>query len=150
MVQLMYQIAAGKRLAPLQHPAPWRCRDPAQGVAIRNRTRIDFRPTSTATATTVGACGGSPPVEAGTERVTDGIHSEPTLSKGKTYRLSLACAGKGDARLTFVPTNAGSQAAVPCDKSVVQQRLTAEGPVRIDVDGTSGSTGVIAWQIDAV
>ncbi|MEV8065383.1 hypothetical protein AB0P32_04420 [Streptomyces sp. NPDC085995] len=49
-----------------------------------------------------------------------------------------------------MPTNAGSQAAVPCDKSVVQQRLTAEGPVRIDVDGTSGSTGVIAWQIDAV
>ncbi|MFS4109804.1 hypothetical protein [Streptomyces sp. PD-S100-1] len=82
--------------------------------------------------------------------MTDGIHSEPTLSKGKTYRLSLACAGRGDARLTFVPTNAGSQAAVPCDKSVVQQRLTAEGPVRIDVDGTSGSTGVIAWQIDAV
>ncbi|MGW4275407.1 hypothetical protein ACWEGQ_24330 [Streptomyces seoulensis] len=80
----------------------------------------------------------------------DGIHSEPTLVKGKTYRLSLACAGKGNARLTFVPANAGRQATVPCDGSVGQQRITGGGPVRIDVYGTEGSTGVIAWQIDSV
>jgi hypothetical protein len=37
---------------------------------------------------------------------------------------------------------------VPCDQSVVQQRITVHKPVRIDVDGTTGSTGVIAWRID--
>ncbi|MFJ7148029.1 hypothetical protein ACIQVT_07495 [Streptomyces sp. NPDC100445] len=98
----------------------------------------------------LAAVRGGTPVESGAERVTDGIHSEPTLSKGKTYRISLACAGKGNARLTFVPADAGSGTTVPCDKSVVQQRITADRPVRVDVDGTRGSTGVIAWQINAV
>ncbi|NEA47391.1 hypothetical protein G3I35_14245 [Streptomyces sp. SID10815] len=81
--------------------------------------------------------------------MTDGIHSEPTLSKGKTYRISLACTGRGNARLTFVPTNAGKRTTVPCDTSVIQQRIIAEEPVRLDVDETRGSTGVIAWQIAA-
>ncbi|MEU1709407.1 hypothetical protein ABZ478_29275 [Streptomyces sp. NPDC005706] len=90
------------------------------------------------------------PVEAGAERVTDGIHSEPTLSKGKTYRISLACAGNGTAQLTFVPAKAGTKTTVPCDKSVIQQRITADEPVRINADGTRGSTGVIAWQINAL
>ncbi|WP_345667864.1 hypothetical protein [Streptomyces similanensis] len=98
----------------------------------------------------LAAVRGGTPVEAGAERVTEGIHSEPTLGKGKTYRISLACAGKGNARLTFVPANAGRRTTVPCDTSVIQQRITAEGPVPIDVDGATGSTGVIAWQIEAV
>ncbi|WP_250399488.1 hypothetical protein [Streptomyces cellostaticus] len=89
-------------------------------------------------------------VEAGVERVTDGIHTEPGLSKGKTYRLNLVCAGSGSAQLEFVPANAGSKAAVPCDESVVQQRITADRLVRINVDGAKGATGVIAWQIDAL
>ncbi|MGW2448818.1 hypothetical protein [Streptomyces sp. NPDC001675] len=117
-------------------------------------------PTSTPTATTqsekelseqaraaLAAVRGGTPVEAGAERVTDGIHSEPALTKGRTYRISLACAGKGAAELTFVPANAGTKTTVPCDRSVVQQRITAEAPVHVDVDGTRGSTGVIAWQI---
>ncbi|QKW27233.1 hypothetical protein HUT11_14710 [Streptomyces seoulensis] len=79
----------------------------------------------------------------------EGIHSEPTLNKGKTYRLSLACAGRGNARLTFVPANAGRQATVSCDGAVAQQRITGGGPVRIDVYGTEGSSGAIAWQVDA-
>ncbi|MFQ6143966.1 hypothetical protein ACLMNJ_12915 [Streptomyces seoulensis] len=99
--------------------------------------------------TALAAVRSGTPVEAGAERVSDGIHSEPTLSKGKSYRLSLACAGKGNARLTFVPADAGRQATVPCDRSVVRQRITADGPVRIDVDGTGGSSGVVAWRIDA-
>ncbi|WP_460108846.1 hypothetical protein [Streptomyces sp. YKOK-J1] len=89
-------------------------------------------------------------VEAGAERVTDGIHSEPTLSEGKTYRISLACAGNGSVQLTFVPANAGTKTTVPCDKSVVQRRITADEPVRINADGARGSTGVIAWQINAL
>ncbi|MGW5371127.1 hypothetical protein ACWER6_35195 [Streptomyces sp. NPDC004009] len=90
------------------------------------------------------------PLESGTERVTDGVHSEPTVSKGKTYRISLACAGHGNAQLTFLPTSAGTKTTVPCDRSVVQQRVTADKPLRIDVDGTRGSTGMIAWQINAL
>ncbi|MET9910424.1 hypothetical protein ABZZ74_27095 [Streptomyces sp. NPDC006476] len=90
-------------------------------------------------------------VEAGAERVTDGIHTEPTLSQGKTYKLNLMCIGSGNARLTFTPASTGPKADVPCDQSVVQQRITAHKmPVHIDVDGVKGSTGVIAWQIDTI
>ncbi|MFD3590959.1 hypothetical protein [Streptomyces sp. NPDC058683] len=89
-------------------------------------------------------------VEAGAERVTDGIHTEPTLSQGKAYRLNLVCVGSGNAHLTFTPASTGPKAVVPCDQSVVQQRITArKSPIRIDVEGAKGSTGVIAWQIDA-
>ncbi|MCL7425331.1 hypothetical protein [Streptomyces sp. YS415] len=89
-------------------------------------------------------------VEAGVERVSDGIHTEPGLSKDKAYRLNLVCVGSGSARLEFVPAKAGTEASVPCDESVVQQRITGDKPVRINVDGAKGSTGVIAWQIDAL
>jgi hypothetical protein len=90
-------------------------------------------------------------VEAGAERVTDGIHTEPTLSQGKTYKLNLVCMGSGSAQLTYTPASTGPKVEVPCDQSVVQQRLTVHKlPVRIDVEGAKGSTGVIAWQIDTV
>ncbi|MFD7279196.1 hypothetical protein ACFV80_19675 [Streptomyces sp. NPDC059862] len=89
-------------------------------------------------------------VEAGVERVTDGIHSEPGLSKGKTYRLNVVCAGTGSAQLEFLPARAGRAATVPCDQSVVQQRITGGELVRIDVEGSKGASGVIAWQIDAI
>ncbi|MFF1569537.1 hypothetical protein ACFVY1_40030 [Streptomyces sp. NPDC058293] len=88
-------------------------------------------------------------VEAGAERVTDGIHTEPGLSEGKTYQLSLVCAGTGSAQLVFQPANAGAKTRIPCDGSVVQQRITADKLVRINVDGSRGATGVVAWQIDA-
>jgi hypothetical protein len=97
----------------------------------------------------LAAVQGGTMVEAGAERVTDGVHTEPSLSKGRTYKLNLVCVGSGSAHVTFTPASAGSKAEVPCDRSVVQQRITAqELPVRIDVDGAEGSTGVIAWQID--
>ncbi|MFF3414900.1 hypothetical protein ACFYW9_09400 [Streptomyces sp. NPDC002698] len=89
-------------------------------------------------------------VEAGVERVGDGIHTEPNLSKGKTYRLNLVCSGSGSAKLTFVPASAGTASTVPCDQSVVQQRITMHKGVHIDVNGAKGSTGMIAWQIDTI
>ncbi|MFJ3284343.1 hypothetical protein ACIPMW_03525 [Streptomyces sp. NPDC086669] len=82
--------------------------------------------------------------------MTDGIHTEPGLSQGKTYRLNLVCAGSGSAQLRFEPAKAGTAATVPCDGSVVQQRIAADKLVRINVDGGSGATGVIAWQINAL
>ncbi|MFJ9350270.1 hypothetical protein [Streptomyces sp. NPDC101237] len=99
----------------------------------------------------LAAVHGGTMVEAGAERMTDGIHTEPTLNQGKTYKLNLVCVGSGSAQLTLIPASAGPTTDVPCDQSVVQQRITAHKlPVRIDVDGTKGSTGVIAWQIDTV
>ncbi|MFG2814117.1 hypothetical protein [Streptomyces sp. NPDC048410] len=89
-------------------------------------------------------------VEAGAERVSDGIHTEPLLRQGKTYKLSLVCVGSGSARVTLTPASVGPSAEVPCDRSIVQQRITAAEQVRIDADGVKGSVGVIAWQIDTV
>ncbi len=88
-------------------------------------------------------------VEAGTERVTDGIHTEPGLSEGKSYRLNLTCVGSGSAQVKFTPTIKGAKTTVPCDQSVVEQRIAAPKSLRIDVDGAKGATGVIGWQIDA-
>jgi hypothetical protein len=89
-------------------------------------------------------------VESGVERVSDGIHTEPLLTKGGTYRLNLACAGTGSARLRLTPAGAAERTDVPCDGSVRRQRITADAPIRIDVDGVAGATGMIAWQIDEV
>jgi hypothetical protein len=89
-------------------------------------------------------------VEAGAERVTDGIHTEPTLSEGKSYQLSLVCFGSGSGRLAFAPASGGSRTTVPCDQSVVRQRITGRQALHIDVDGAKGSTGVIAWRVDAL
>ncbi|MFD9460287.1 hypothetical protein [Streptomyces sp. NPDC060027] len=93
-------------------------------------------------------------VETGVERVADGIHTEPTLSEGKTYRLNVVCFGSGSAQLTFVPASVGTETKVPCDQSVVQQRvqqrITMHRSIHIDVDGAKGSTGMIAWQIEAI
>lgn len=86
---------------------------------------------------------------AGAERVTDGIHTETVLSKGKTYKLNLVCIGTGSAQLSYTPASTGPKTSVPCDQSLVQQRITGSGPVRLNVDPASGATGVIAWQIDA-
>ncbi|MBX7555298.1 hypothetical protein K1Y78_47205 [Streptomyces sp. tea 10] len=84
------------------------------------------------------------------ERVTDGIHSEPTLDTGKNHRLSPVCFGNGSTDVKLIPPSAGRQTQVPCDQSVVQQRITAPKQLRLDVDAAKGTTGVIAWQIDTV
>ncbi|MFF7183790.1 hypothetical protein ACFZAR_00845 [Streptomyces sp. NPDC008222] len=89
-------------------------------------------------------------VEAGTERVAEGIHTEPSLGRGRAYRLDLVCIGRGSARAVFTPAGTGTETGVPCDRSVVRRRITPHGPVRIDVDGVKGSTGVVAWVVREV
>jgi hypothetical protein len=66
------------------------------------------------------------------------------------YRLVLTCVGRGSALLTVAPKESGADATVPCDQTVVQQRINGNGPVRIDVVGTKGTTGALAWRIYAL
>ncbi|MEU6595084.1 hypothetical protein ABZ923_38805 [Streptomyces sp. NPDC046881] len=89
-------------------------------------------------------------VESGAERLTDGIHTEPSLQPGNTYELQLVCVGHGTAQLSFKPADTGTPVTVPCDQSVVRQRIRAGKQIHIDVDATQGSNGVIAWEIDSI
>ncbi|MFF1402677.1 hypothetical protein [Streptomyces sp. NPDC058294] len=107
-----------------------------------------------ATSVVAGVPGGVL-LEGGAERVRDGIHTRPVLAGGKTYRLVLTCLGQGGARLTVGAATTGSATAgagvaVPCDRSVVQRRIGGDGPVRVDVDGVKGATGVLAWRINTL
>ncbi|MEW2396454.1 hypothetical protein [Streptomyces sp. NPDC046862] len=88
--------------------------------------------------------------ESGAERLTNGIHTEPSLQAGKNFELKLVCVGHGTAHLSFKPTDTGTPAKVPCDQSVVRQRITAGKQIHIGVDATQGSNGVIAWEIDSI
>ncbi|MEU1532059.1 hypothetical protein [Streptomyces fagopyri] len=87
-------------------------------------------------------------VAAGSERVSDGVHTQPGLVGGAAYELTVVCAGKGGAEIEFTPAGAGSQKPVPCDGSAVSERFTAQGSLRLDVRGRPGSAGMIAWRID--
>src|SRR5690242_13571884 len=51
-------------------------------------------------------------VEAGLERVTDGIHTRPELKQGKSYQLVVACAGEGSVNVTV---ERQPSRAVDCD-----------------------------------
>jgi hypothetical protein len=89
-------------------------------------------------------------VESGVERVSDGVHTQPDLAEGVTYKVSVVCAGKGDTEIVFTPTAAGSKKQVPCDGTVVFQRFAAKGSLQLDVQGKPGATGMIAWRINKV
>lgn len=76
---------------------------------------------------------GSSMAESGVERVSDGIHTQPTLTPGASY--------------------AAPKSPVPCDGSAVVERLTApkaQEPLRLDVRAKPGATGMLAWQINTV
>ncbi|MEU8471363.1 hypothetical protein AB0F30_26255 [Streptomyces sp. NPDC029006] len=107
-----------------------------------------------ATSVVAGVPGGVL-LEGGAERVRDGIHTRPVLDEAKIYRLVLTCLGQGGARLTVGPATTGSATtgagmAVPCDRSVVRRRIGGDGPVRVDVVGLKGATGVLAWRINTL
>jgi hypothetical protein len=131
----------GESVSSSQAPAP---------RSTRTATEPSEKELTEQARAALAAVHGGTLVEAGVERVSDGMHTEPGLSEGKTYRINLVCAGSGSARLEFVPATAGTAATVRCDGSVVQQRIAADELARIDVVGTKGATGVIAWRIDAL
>ncbi|MEV6938688.1 hypothetical protein AB0N19_30795 [Streptomyces sp. NPDC051132] len=89
-------------------------------------------------------------IESGVERVSDGIHTQPDLSAGRSYKLTVVCAGKGDADIVFTPGKAAASKSVPCDGSVVFERFTSSKALRIDVEGKAQATGMMAWRINSV
>ncbi|MGX5182143.1 hypothetical protein ACWKT5_04805 [Streptomyces avermitilis] len=89
-------------------------------------------------------------VESGVERVSDGVHTQPDLAQGVSYKLSVVCAGKGDTEIAFTPTSAGSKKSVSCDRSVVFERFVGKDSLRLDIQGKPGMTGLIAWRINKV
>ncbi|WP_147286009.1 hypothetical protein [Streptomyces corynorhini] len=89
-------------------------------------------------------------VESGVERVPDGVRSEPFLHEKDEYRLTVACAGDGDVRITFTPAVGIATKSLPCDRSVVSERFVAPGSVRLDITGGQGASGMIAWRISKI
>ncbi|MFJ6085460.1 hypothetical protein ACIQI8_29120 [Streptomyces sp. NPDC092369] len=90
-------------------------------------------------------------VESGIERVAEGIHSEPDLTPGATYRITLICDGTGVADVNFTPKSTPAPKPVVCDGAMSAQRFTAAtASLRIDVQGRSGATGMIGWRVERV
>ncbi|MFI8220422.1 hypothetical protein [Streptomyces sp. NPDC085932] len=89
-------------------------------------------------------------VEAGMERVGDGIHTRSVLSTGASYSLAVVCSGTGEVRLTVSVKRTEPQ-TVACDGVPVRQRLAdVPAQVGIDVDGLAGASGIVGWRIDEV
>ncbi|MFJ7077673.1 hypothetical protein [Streptomyces sp. NPDC098781] len=87
-------------------------------------------------------------VEAGLERVSDGIHAYSTAANGKAFTLSVACSGSGKVRLTVALKRPLKQ-TMACDGVPVHQRVhNPPDRVKIDVDGLPESSGMVGWRID--
>ncbi|MFE9969126.1 hypothetical protein, partial [Streptomyces sp. NPDC005525] len=87
-------------------------------------------------------------VEAGLERVSDGFHSVPDLTRGHSYKLSVVCAGKGRISLSIAVKNPVRQ-TLDCDGVTVRRHLTASAAaIKIDGDGMPGATGMVGWRLD--
>lgn len=87
-------------------------------------------------------------VEAGLERVSDGFHSVPDLTRGHSYKLSVVCAGKGKISLSIAAKDPVRQ-TLDCDGVTVRRHLTASAAaIKIDGDGMPGATGMVGWRLD--
>ncbi|MFJ8197642.1 hypothetical protein [Streptomyces sp. NPDC096152] len=89
-------------------------------------------------------------VEAGLERVGDGIHTESVTTRGKDYQLRVACAGKGKIILS-VASKEPTHRIISCDGVPASRRISdSPGRLRIDAEGVNGAVGMIGWRIDKV
>ncbi|MFD5515779.1 hypothetical protein [Streptomyces sp. NPDC127066] len=82
--------------------------------------------------------------------MTEGIHTRPTLDDGAGYEFTVVCVGKGEAEIVFSPAGAGSGRMIPCDRSLVFERLTGRSRLALDVRGRPGAAGMVAWRIEKV
>ncbi|WP_344403291.1 hypothetical protein [Streptomyces longisporus] len=89
-------------------------------------------------------------VASGLERVSDGLHTDPGLSAGTAYRLTVVCAGTGTVAIEFAPAGAAVRKPFSCDGTTVLERFTAKQAQHVDINGGRGATGMIAWRIERV
>ncbi|MFM9369507.1 hypothetical protein [Streptomyces sp. Da 82-17] len=87
-------------------------------------------------------------VESGLETVRDGVHVESLLTRGKSYRLGVSCAGNGSVELTVRTEPDPVARHLDCDGTATHVRIT-KAPTRlaVDVEGKRGASGMVAWQI---
>lgn len=87
-------------------------------------------------------------LESGLERLSDGIHRESLLTRGKSYQLSVACAGSGQARLSVQIKGQPTVKNLECDGTAAHTRIQdAPTEITIDVDAVSKASGMVAWRI---
>ncbi|MEW2524865.1 hypothetical protein [Streptomyces sp. NPDC047071] len=89
-------------------------------------------------------------VEAGLERVSEGLHVRPELTEGTSYELTIACAGTGRISLS-VRGGKPAQRTVDCDGVPATQRTVgSQRQLEIDTKRLSGATGMVGWRISKV
>ncbi|MFD5699540.1 hypothetical protein [Streptomyces lasiicapitis] len=89
-------------------------------------------------------------VESGLERVSDGVHTRPKLSPGRSYQVAVACAGKGKISLS-IRAEKPTRETVDCDGVPVMQRTVgSRSNLEIDTSGLSGATGMVGWRVSRV
>ncbi|MDQ8706858.1 hypothetical protein RCO28_30960 [Streptomyces sp. LHD-70] len=87
-------------------------------------------------------------VESGLETLSDGVHAESLLTRGKSYQLGVSCAGSGTAELSVHIKGKPVVRRIECDGTATYERIT-EASIRlgIDVEGEPGASGMVAWRI---
>ena len=74
----------------------------------------------------------------------------PELTRGRSYTLAVACAGKGKIILSVALKNPVRR-TVGCDGVPLRRRLTASAAkITIDTEAMPGATGMVAWRMDKV
>ncbi|MDI3409299.1 hypothetical protein [Streptomyces cavernicola] len=87
-------------------------------------------------------------VESGLEKVRDGVHVESLLTRGRSYRLGVSCAGKGRVELTVRTEPRPVARHLDCDGTATYVRITkAPARLAIDAEGKRDATGMVAWRI---
>jgi hypothetical protein len=106
----------------------------APGTAVRTERRLTAQVTAALDAVTAD---GGPMVESGVERVSDGIHTRPGLTRGVAYEVTVVCAGTGTVEMVVTPAATGS--ARPCPLRPVGRLRTAPGERRAAPRRESGA-----------
>ncbi|MEC4015398.1 hypothetical protein [Streptomyces sp. H27-D2] len=132
----------------VQEPRPDDAASSASRGATPSPRQVEKTLAAEARTAVDGTAAGEKLVESGEERVTDGAHTRPFRHREKgQYRLTIACAGHGDAEVAFTPALDVAKKTLPCDGTVTSQRFVVRQALRLDITGSEGSSGMIAWRI---
>ncbi|MFE3719013.1 hypothetical protein [Streptomyces cyaneofuscatus] len=96
----------------------------------------------------VGTTDDGPEREAGAGPLAEGIHTQPLLTPGKSYKVSFACAGSGAGEATVQSKGATDVKKVECGGAPVHMRVhDAPSRVTIDVTAVGEASGMAAYRI---